>query len=174
MDLGALRNIGYGMYIIGARKGERINAQVANTLFQITSDPPTLAVSINKSNLTHEFIEESKAFSASVLCEETGMPFIGKFGFKSGRDTNKFENVEYKIGSTGAPIVLENATAYFEVQVEKEVDMGTHTIFIGRVVDAKVLNQKTCMSYSYYHEVKRGLTPKAAPSYVAEKKEPNK
>src|SRR5512140_1856157 len=109
MDTSALRQIGYGMYVIGAKKGDRLNAQIANTVFQITSDPPTVAVSINKANLTHEFIKESKAFSASILCEDTPLPFIGRFGFRSGRDSNKLDGVKYIIGETGAPIVIDNA-----------------------------------------------------------------
>jgi ferric-chelate reductase [NAD(P)H] len=169
MNLGALRNIGYGMYIIGARKGDRLNAQVANTLFQITSEPPTVAVSINKSNLTHDFIKESRAFSASIICEDTPLAFIGRFGFKSGRDTDKLAGIAYRIGETGSPIVTDNAASYLEVRIGQEVDMGTHTVFIGAVAAAEVLSDKPCMSYSYYHQVKRGTTPKAAPSYVAEK-----
>ena len=166
MDPNALRNIGYGMYVIGARKGERLNAQIANTVFQITSEPPTVAVSINKNNLTHEFIKESQAFSASVLCEDTALSFIGRFGFRSGRDVDKLAGIQYHIGETQAPVITENATAYLEVRVSKEVDMGTHTVFIGEVVAAKVLSEKKCMTYAYYHEVKRGTTPKAAPTYV--------
>lgn len=165
-NLDALRNIGYGMYVVGSRKGDRLNAQIANTVFQITSEPPTVAVSINKKNLTHEFIENSRAFSASILCDETALSFIGRFGFKSGRDADKLEGVQYKIGVTDSPIVIENAVAYLEVKVTKEVDMGTHTIFIGEVVNAEVLTNKACMTYEYYHKVKRGTTPKTAPSYV--------
>ena len=166
IDTGALRNIGYGMYLIGSRKGDRLNAQVANTVFQITSEPPTVAVSINKNNLTHEFIKESHAFSASILCEDTALSFIGRFGFRSGKDIDKLEGIQYRIGRTQAPVITENATAYLEVQVSKEVDMGTHTVFIGEVVAAEVLSDKKCMTYAYYHEVKRGATPKAAPTYV--------
>ena len=172
MNLGALYKIGYGMYVIGGRKGDRLNAQIANTVFQITSEPPTVAVSINKKNLTHEFIKESRVFSASVLCEDTPLSFIGQFGFKSGRDINKLDGINYKIGETKAPVILENAVSYIEVKVAKEVDMGTHTIFIGEVVAADVLSEKACMTYAYYHQVKRGSTPKTAPSYVEEKKVP--
>ena len=172
MDLQALYKIGYGIYIVCSRKGNRFNGQIANTLFQITSEPPTVAVSINKKNLTHEFITESKVFTASVLAQETPLPFIGQFGFKSGRDTNKLENVQYKTGVTGAPVVLENAVSYIEAKVIKEVDVGTHTIFIGEVVGAEVVGNKATMTYEYYHQVKRGTTPKTAPSYIApEKKE---
>ena len=167
MDKTALYKLGYGMYIVGAHDGEKLNAQVANTVFQITSEPPTVAVSINKDNLTHEYIDASKAFSASVLCQATPLSFIGGFGFKSGRDVDKLENVNYKIGTTGSPIVLDNATAYLEAEVVNSLDVGTHTIYIGKIVDAEVLTQDTCMTYEYYHQVKRGTTPKTAPSYIA-------
>lgn len=171
MNLKALYKIGYGVYIVGARKGDKLNAQIANTVFQITSEPPTIAVSINKKNLTHEYIEASQAFSAAVLCQETPLSFIGRFGFKSGRDIDKLDGVNYIIGETKSPIVLENAVSYIEAKVIKEVDMGTHTLFIGQVVNADVLNDKVCMTYEYYHQIKGGTTPKTAPSYIAEKAE---
>lgn len=170
MNTKALYKIGYGMYLIGSKKGDRLNGQVANTVFQITSQPPTLAVSINKSNLTHEFIKESGVFTASVLCQSAPLSFIGRFGFRSGREINKLEGINYKIGVTGAPVVLDNAVAYLEAKVVQEMDVGTHTIFVGELVDADVLMEETCMTYDYYHEIKRGSTPKTAPSYVAEEK----
>jgi flavin reductase (DIM6/NTAB) family NADH-FMN oxidoreductase RutF/rubredoxin len=172
MDLKALYKIGYGVYVVCSKKGDRFNGQIANTLFQVTSEPPTVAVSINKKNLTYEFIKESKIFTASVLCQETPLSFIGHFGFKSGREINKLEGVEYKIGVIGSPVVLENAISYIEAKVTHELDVGTHTIFVGEVVGADVVNNKTTMTYEYYQQVKRGTTPKTAPSYVApEKKE---
>ncbi len=168
MNLQALHKLGYGMYVIGSRKGDRLNGQIANTVFQITSEPPTLAVSINKNNLTHEFIKESKVFTVSVLCQETPLSFIGHFGFKSGRDINKLEGISYKIGHTKAPVVIENAVSYLEAKVLQEIDVGTHTIFVGEIVGADVLSEKVCMTYDYYHRVKRGTTPKTAPVYVEE------
>ena len=170
MNLRALHKLGYGMYVIGSRKGDRLNVQIANTVFQITSEPPTIAVSINKNNLTHEFIKESKVFTASVLCQDTPLSFIGHFGFKSGRDINKLEGINYKIGQTKAPVVIENAVSYLEAKVLQEIDAGTHTIFIGEIVGADVLSEKVCMTYDYYHQVKRGSTPKTAPVYIEEKK----
>ena len=170
MDLNALYKLGYGMYIIGAHKGDKLNGQVANTVFQITSEPPTVAVSINKSNLTHEYIMASKAFSASILHEDTPLPYIGNFGFKSGRDVDKLKGVNYKIGNTKAPVFLDHATAYLEAEVVQHVDVGTHTIFIGRIVNAEVLTEDKCMTYEYYHEVKRGTIPKTAPGYIAKEK----
>ncbi len=171
MNPAALHKIGYGMYVIGSRMGDRLNAQIANTVFQITSEPPTVAVSINKKNLTHEFIKASGAFTASVICQDADLTFIGRFGFKSGRDGDKLSGVNYRIGQTKAPIVLDNAVSYLEVKVTKEVDMGTHTIFIGDVVDADVLNERTCMTYAYYHDIKRGATPPSAPSFIKSEKQ---
>jgi len=170
VNLNALCKISYGMYIIGSHKGEQLNGQIANTVFQITSEPPTVAVSINKQNLTHEYVKESKVFSASILCQLAPLPFIGGFGFKSGRNTNKLEGVKYKVGITGSPIFLDNTTAYLESEVIQDVDAGTHTIFIGKVVAAEILTEDPCMTYEYYHQVKRGTTPKTAPSYIAKDK----
>ena len=171
MNLKALYKLGYGLYIVCSRKGDKLNGQIANTVFQITSEPPTIAVSINKNNLTHEFIKESRVFVASVLSQDTPLSFIGHFGFKSGRDIDKLKNINYKIGETQAPLVTDNALAYLEAKVIQEVDVGTHTIFIGEVVGADVLREGEPMTYAYYHQVKRGTTPKAAPSYIEEKKE---
>jgi len=171
MNLKALYKLGYGLYVVSSRKGDRLNAQIANTVIQITSEPPTIAVSINKNNLTHEFIKESKVFTASVLSQDTPLSFIGHFGFKSGRDIDKFEGINYKIGETQAPVVTDNTLAYLEVRVIQEVDVGTHTIFVGELVGADVIKEGEPMTYAYYHQVKRGTTPKTAPSYIEEKKE---
>jgi flavin reductase (DIM6/NTAB) family NADH-FMN oxidoreductase RutF/rubredoxin len=171
MDPKALYKIGYGLYVIGARKGEKINAQIANTIFQITSEPIMVAVSINKKNLTWDYIHDSRAFSASVLAQDTPLTFIGQFGFKSGRDTDKLAGINYKAGSTGAPVVLDNAVSYLEAKLKQEIDVATHTIFIGEVVDAAVLTDKPTLTYEYYQMVKRGTTPKTAPSYIEVKKE---
>ena len=171
MNVKALHKIGYGLYVVSSRKGDKFNGQIANTVFQITSEPPTIAVSINKSNLTHQFIKESRVFVASVLSQDTPLSFIGHFGFKSGRDIDKFEGIKYKIGETQAPVVIDNAVAYLEVKVTQEVDVGTHTVFIGELVNADVLSEEECMTYAYYHLIKGGTIPKAAPSYIGEEKE---
>ncbi len=169
MNLQALHKLNYGLYVVCSKKEDKINGQIANTVFQITSEPPTIAVSINRNNLTWEFIKASRVLAASVLCQETPLVFIGRFGFKSGRETDKFEGVSYKIGETGAPVVLDNAVAYLEARVIQEVDIGTHTVFIGEVVGAEIVSDKICMTYDYYHQIKGGKTPKAAATYIAEK-----
>jgi len=171
LDTKALHKISYGLYIIGAQKGDRLNAQIANTVIQVCSEPPTISVCINKNNLTHEFIKESGAFSASIIAQDTPLNFIGKFGFKSGREVDKFEGVNYKIGQTGTPIILDNSVAYLEVKVVSQADTGTHTIFVGEIVESEILKEGEPMTYAYYRQVKRGTTPKTAPSYIEDQKE---
>jgi flavin reductase (DIM6/NTAB) family NADH-FMN oxidoreductase RutF/rubredoxin len=163
----ALYKLTYGLHVVGSLKGDKLNAQIANTVIQITSEPATIMASINKKNLTHEYIQASGVFSASIITNEAPLNFIGQFGFKSGRDTDKFVGVNYKKGTTGAPVVLGNCNAYLEARVVQAVDAGTHTIFIGQLVEAEVLNEMPSMTYEFYQQVKRGTTPKSAPSYQA-------
>ena len=169
MEPKTLHKLGYGLYVISSKKDKRFNGQIANTVFQITSKPPTIAVSINKKNLTHNFILESKLFTVSILSTETPMKFIGRFGFRSGREIDKFEGVDYQVGVTGTPIVLENSIGYLEAAVINTLDVGTHVVFVGKVVDAQILKDGEPMTYAYYHKVKGGKVPKAAPTYIDQK-----
>jgi flavin reductase (DIM6/NTAB) family NADH-FMN oxidoreductase RutF/rubredoxin len=168
MDTNILRNIGYGMYVVCANKGKAINGQISNTVFQIASEPPTIAVSINKQNFTHGFIQSSRRFTVSILAEDTALEFIGKFGFKSGRDTDKFKDINFKVLASGCPVVLDNTLGYLEAEVISQMDAGTHTVFLGRVTAMEMLTTAKPMTYAYYHQVKRGVTPKTAPTFIKE------
>jgi len=171
MNLKALQKLGYGLYAVGSRKDAKLNVQIANTVFQVCSEPPVIAVAINRQNLTHEFITEGKVFTVSVLCQDAPLSFIGHFGFKSGRDVDKLKGINYRLGQTKAPIVLDHTLAYVEAKVIDHMDVGTHSIFVGEVIAADELKEGEPMTYAYYHKVKRGTTPKTAPSYIAETKE---
>lgn len=173
MNYKTLHKISYGLYVVSSKKENKFNGQIANTVFQVIAEPPTIAVSINKQNLTHQFIQKSRKFAISILSKETPMKFIGHFGFKSGKEIDKFKDVNYKVGNADVPIVLDNAVAYLEAEVIEEADVGTHTIFIGKVVEAEILKNEEPMTYAYYHEVKRGKAPKTAPTYII-KEEPEK
>lgn len=168
MTLKILYKLSYGLYLVSSKRDDKFNGQIANTVFQTTSEPPTIAVSINKKNLTYEFIKKSKVFTVSILSKDTPMKFIGHFGFKSGREIDKFKDVNYKIGITGAPIVLENSLGYLEAEVTGEMDVGTHTLFIGKIVGAEITKDEEPMTYAFYHQVKRGRAPKTAPTYIKE------
>jgi len=170
MNKGVLHKLSYGMYVISSVNNGKFNGQIANTAFQITSQPIRIAISINKENLTHKYIKNSGVFSVSILSTEAPFKFIGLFGFRSGRDVNKFEDVNYIIGDTGAPIVTDHSLGYLEAKIVNFLDAGTHTLFLGEVLNAEKLGEGTPMTYDYYHNVVKGKTPKKAATYIEEVK----
>lgn len=165
IDFKVFRDLSYGLYIVTSKDGDRLNGQIVNTVIQVTSDPPRVAVIINKKNLTHEFILKSQVFAACVLDESVTMKFLGPFGFRSGRDINKFETVKYKISTTGSPLVLEYTLSSLEAKVVSQMNLGTHTVFIGDVVNTEVFKEGSPLTYRFYHEYLKGKTPPNAPSY---------
>jgi ferric-chelate reductase [NAD(P)H] len=169
IDPGVFRDLSYGLYIVASKDEGRINGQVVNTVIQVTSEPPRIAVIINKKNYTHELIVKSKVFSVSVLEESAPMPFFGPFGFKSGRDFDKLSNVSFKEGITGCPLITEHALSVLEAEVIDLIDLGTHTVFIGNVLSSEVLKTGTPLTYQYYHRVLKGKSPPNAPTYQAKK-----
>ena len=167
MNLETLRKISYGLYIICSKYSDKINGQIANALFQVTADPQTIAVSINRKNLTWEYIQASKLLSIAILTKDTPLRFIGQFGFKSGRDNDKLSGVKYRLSASGLPIVLDHTLAYLEAEVVNQVEVATHTIFIAQVKEGEILLPNAePMTYAYYHDVKRGTSPETAPTYI--------
>jgi flavin reductase (DIM6/NTAB) family NADH-FMN oxidoreductase RutF/rubredoxin len=167
-DPSCLFSLTYGLYVVTSCAAGEANGQIANTVFQVTAEPPRIAVALNKENLTHEYVSRGGAFGVSVLARETPMTFIGLFGFKSGRDVDKLAQAEHKEGSNGCPVVTENALAVIEARVVGRLDAGTHTVFVGDVVAGEVLRAGEPLTYAYYHEAKKGKAPKAAPTYRGE------
>jgi ferric-chelate reductase [NAD(P)H] len=167
LDRRAFRDLSYGLYIVTSRDGDRLNGQIVNTVIQVTSDPPRVAVIINKKNLTHDFITLSGVFGVSVLDDTATMTFIGPFGFRSGREVNKFEKVSFKKGVTGVPLVSEHSLSLLEVKVFNCIDLGTHSIFIGDVVFSEVLKTGQPLTYHFYHEVLKGKSPPNAPTFIS-------
>ncbi len=161
--------LSYGLYIVTSHLDGKLNGQIVNTVLQVTSEPPRVAVIINKDNLTHEYISKSKVFGASVLDTSTPMTFIGLFGFKSGRNVDKLSQVEFAEGATGAPLVTDHCLSVLEARVIEQVDVGTHTLFVGDVVSADVLRSGEPLTYAYYHTHLKGKSPKTAPTFNPEK-----
>jgi flavin reductase (DIM6/NTAB) family NADH-FMN oxidoreductase RutF/rubredoxin len=173
IDLEALFSLSYGMCILCSKKNEKFNGCLVNTVFQITPEPPMIAVSVNRENLTHEYITESRVFTVSVLAEETPKLFMGKFGFRTGSDIDKFRHVNYKLGATGAPIILDNTVAFVEAEVIESIDIETHTLFIGKIVACQTIDETGIpMTYAYYRDVKHGRTPRTAATYIKTKPKP--
>jgi len=170
MNILTLNKLGYGLYVVGSKRDGKYNGQIANTVFQTTAEPPTIAICINKQNLTHEYIESSRLFSVSILTKDTPMQFIGRFGFRCGRDLDKFKEIDHKIGKHGTPIVTQHTAGYLECEVIDGIDLGSHRLFVGKLLDAETMNDDETMTYDYYHKVKGGTSPKTAPTFIDQKK----
>jgi flavin reductase (DIM6/NTAB) family NADH-FMN oxidoreductase RutF/rubredoxin len=168
MNRAALHKISYGLYIVTSGLDGKYNGQIANSIIQAASKPATVAVCINKENYTHALITSSRKFTVSILTEAAPMTFIGLFGFKSGRDVDKLKDTKTKPGSTGVPIILDYSLGFIETEVEGELDCGTHTIFVGKVVEADLTGTGEPITYAYYQNVKGGKSPKTAPTYDAD------
>lgn len=170
MKYKAFHKLSYGLYLI-ATESEGIKAgYIGNTAFQVTSEPPQIAISSNKKNSTTKKILKSKKFTLSVLAQEASTSLIGEFGFMSGDETDKFEKVETITAKTGAPIILDSAVAWFDCKVVDSIDVGSHILIIGEVVESDVISTEDPLTYVYYREKYKMLAPKNAPTYIEKEK----
>ncbi|MBP7369063.1 MAG: flavin reductase [Paludibacteraceae bacterium] len=171
IQLEALYKISYGLYIVTSGDRNQGNGFVSNTVFQVTSQPQRFAVCCNKDNYSASFIQEFKAFAVSILAQDTSAELIGKFGYKSGREMNKMTDVKVIFKETNVPIVLDSSLAFFECKLVDVFDVGTHWIFIGELVSAEIVDDTgEPLTYAYYREVKKGFSPKNAPTYIDQSK----
>jgi flavin reductase (DIM6/NTAB) family NADH-FMN oxidoreductase RutF/rubredoxin len=167
MNIESFFKFTYGMYIVSSSNGGSKNGYVSNTVFQVTSEPPQLAVSCHKNNLTTEYIRKSRKFAVSVLQQNADSALIALFGYRSGRDEKKFESTQHISGKTGIPIVTQDTLAWFECEVENEFDLGSHILFTGKVIDCNLLDETSKpMTYAWYREVKKAFSPKNSPTYI--------
>ena len=169
MDLNSFFKITYGMYIITTKLHDKLNGMVATTVCQVTAEPIQMTLGINKESLTHEIIQKTGLVGVSALRQETDFNFIGSFGFKSGRDTDKLKDIGFEPGITGVPLLIDNTVAVFEGRVIDSMDAGTHTIFLAEAVEGRILTEEEPLTYEYYHKVIKGKSPKFAPTFIVNK-----
>ncbi len=167
IDYKALFKISYGLYIVCSGDKNMGNGFISNTVFQVTAEPVQFAACCNKQNFTCGIIEKTGVFSASVLHTNTASEIYGTFGYKSGRETNKLKGLNVMYGETGVPIILNDTIAFIECRVVNSIDLGTHIMFIGELVQSELFDDnKQPLTYAYYRSVKNGVAPKNAPTYV--------
>ncbi|GAA6492055.1 MAG TPA: flavin reductase [Candidatus Bariatricus faecipullorum] len=167
MNTAVFRNMSYGVYIVGTMDGDRPTGCTANSIMQITSSPATIAASINHDNYTNGCIKKTGLFSFSILAENSRSDLIGTFGFQSGKDTDKFQDVDYEMAE-GVPVVKDSC-GYVVCRVIDTMETSTHTVFLGEVIAAETYPASAPeMTYSYYHKVIKGKSPKNAPTYLPE------
>lgn len=148
----ALFNIGYGLYIVTAREGEKDNGCIVNTVTQLTDKKLRVAVTINKQNLTHDMVKNTGIMNVNCLTEETPFEIFQYFGFQSGKDVEKFVSPNLYRSENGLVTQPNYSNSFFSLKVEQEVDLDSHTMFICEVTEAKVLSDKPSMTYAYYHK----------------------
>jgi flavin reductase (DIM6/NTAB) family NADH-FMN oxidoreductase RutF/rubredoxin len=167
----ALFKISYGLYIVASGDKEYGNGYISNTVFQVTAEPARFATCCNKENHTADIIAKYGTFSVSVLHQETDPKVYGKFGYQSGKSLDKLKDANVSYGSTGVPIVMDEAIAFLECRVQEKIDVGTHWLFIGELVDAQVIDDsKEPITYDFFRKVKKGIAPKNAPTYINKSK----
>ena len=154
MDTNAFFKLSYGLYVITSKSNDKESGCVINAMMQLTAESPQIAIAVNKNNYTTELIQESQVFNASVLMDDVSMDVIKTFGFQSGRDNDKFKDGNYGTDQNGLKY-LKDASATFSCQVKKSIDVGTHILFIAKVIEAKILNEGEVLTYAAYHEKKK-------------------
>jgi ferric-chelate reductase [NAD(P)H] len=166
MDKSALYKFSSGLYVVSADDGTRKSGCVINTGLQLTSAPLQVMVAVNKENYTEGVIDAAGHFALTPLTQEADMPFIGRFGFRTGADFDKYPDPDTRRTVLGDPYEEKCAAAVLACRVVQRLDVGTHMVFVGEVADAEVLSDAEPLTYAYYHSVLKGKTPPKASSYV--------
>ena len=167
IDKHAFYLISSGVYIVSTSCEGYLNGQVVNTVMQVSGDPEICVVTaLHKDNYTTELVMKSRMFSVGVLEEEVPMPFIGNFGFRCGREHDKFSNCNYEMYDGSLPIIKDHTLAAFCADVIAVQEVKTHYLFTGHIKHAEVLKQGNPLTYKAYHELKKGKSPRNAPSSV--------
>jgi flavin reductase (DIM6/NTAB) family NADH-FMN oxidoreductase RutF/rubredoxin len=167
INVAALYKISYGLYIVCSGDRQQGNGFVSNTVFQVSSQPAKFAACCNKNNYTADIIRKSGCFSVSVLHQDASPEIFGRFGYKSGKDLDKMEGMQIRYGETGVPVVLNDTLAFLECKLIQTFDVGSHWMFIGELVQSEIIDDnKELLTYAYYRQVRKGVAPKNAPTYV--------
>ena len=165
----AMYALSYGLFVLTARQGEKDNGCIINTAAQVTTSPNRVTIAVNKANHTHDMIAATGEFTVSILSEEAKFDLFQRFGFQSGRDTDKFVGFEgAQRGDNGILYVTEGVNAWIACKVVSATDLGSHTLFLADVVDGDVLSRVPSATYAYYQA---NIKPRPqAPAEKSEKK----
>ncbi len=151
-DATALFKIGYGLYVVTSNDGKKDNGLIVNTVSQVTSTPNRIAVTINKDNYSHHVIKQTGKLNINCLTVDAPFKVFEQFGFKSGRNVDKFADCEPLRSDNGLIVLPRYINAFMSLKVEQYVDLDTHGMFICSVSEARVISDRETMTYSYYFE----------------------
>ncbi len=143
----------YGLFVLSAKDGDKDNGCIVNTVQQVTDTPNRIAVTVNKSNYTHDMIQKTGRFNVSILSEDASFDLFQHFGFQSGRDVDKLKDwKDYERAENQIIYVTKGSNGYLCAKVIDTMDLGTHTFFLAEVEDGDILNNIESVTYSYYHK----------------------
>ena len=151
VEKNAFFSFSYGLFVLTARDGEKDNGCIINTAAQLTDTPKRISIAVNKANFTHDMIRKTGVFNLSMLSTDAPFGLFQHYGFQSGRDVDKFADVKGMARATNGVYYLPYSTnAFVSGKVTQEIDLGTHTLFIADVTEARVLSNAPSMTYSFY------------------------
>jgi len=150
-DFSALFNIGYGLYVVTSNDGKKDNGLIVNTVTQVTNTPNRIAVTINKANYSHHIIKQTQKMNINCLTVDAPFKVFEQFGFKSGRNVDKFADCTPLRSDNGLIFLPRYINSFMSLKVEQYVDLDTHGMFICSVTEARVISDRESMTYSYYH-----------------------
>jgi len=128
----ANRRFATGVTIVTTRNGDAIHGFTVNAFASVTAEPPTVLVCVNRTARAHPIITDSGGFCVNILALEQQ---VLAEKFQGGEPHERFKDVVHRSGPSGSPI-LDGVLAYFDCKVDEELNSGTHTIFIGNVLEA--------------------------------------
>ena len=167
IDTDVFHKFSYGLFVLTAKDGDKQNGCIINTALQLTSAPHRVTIAVNKANFTHDLIMKTGVFNVSILTEKATFDVFKRFGFSSGRDTDKFKDYSnFSTGENGLPYITQGTNGFVSAKVIESHDYGTHTLFVGEVTEAKVISSEPSVTYAYYFE---HIKPKSNPSISSQK-----
>lgn len=153
MDAQVMRNFVYGLFVLTAGNGENNSGCIINTAIQASEKPDVITISVNKDSYTAELIQKTRKFNISIIDERAPFELFRHFGFQSGRNFDKFKDYDFKeISENGLYYVTEGTNSFISCEVDAEIDLGSHIMFVAFVTEAKILSDSPSASYTYYHE----------------------
>ena len=151
MDNKALYKLTYGLFLLTANENGKDNGCIINTAIQVANDPTRISITVLKGNKTHDMIANTGIFNISSITTDAYFELFQHFGMQSGRDVDKFAGWVYiDRSANGLYYMTKAANMYMSAKVTQMVDLGSHTMFIAEVTDAKVLSQDESCTYAYY------------------------
>lgn len=150
MDKKALYNLSYGVFMLSTKAGDKVNGCITNTGIQVANNPTRIAIAVLNQNYTCDLIKESGVFALSLLDQSCTFETIKHFGFQSGRNVDKMSEIPFPTDMNGIPYMGWHACSVISGKVVDQTDLGSHTLFIAEVVDAKVLSDNAPLTYADY------------------------